>query len=502
MKLGKGKVNVQKQPMNNQPQQANNQFINSGQANNQQMMNNQPMNNQQMMNNQPMNNQNTNNPFMNNQQQNTNQPQNNQQQNTQQQLKKPETQTDRKGRVIRPKKKFTYTILNDVGKKERMNIEAESEGEVRTFLIQQEAKIVSIEPQSATNMDISFGGIGAQDLAFALTQLSTYIKSGIPLAEAVRILARQASKPKLKTSFNQLHFELLKGESFSNALEMQKKIYPALLINMVRTSEMTGDLPTILDDMAEYYTSMDQTRKQMKSAMIYPVVVLTIAVGVLIFMLTYLVPQFTSMFEDQGAELPLITKMVLATSNFIKSKYVILIAITLIIVVGFIVAFKKSQPFRKGVQIVLMHIPIVKNVIIYNEIANFTKTFASLLNHGVFITDSMEILQRITNNEVYKGIINKCLSNLAKGDTVSSAFRGQWAIPIVAYEMIVTGEKTGQLGQMMEKVAIHFQGLHKNIIDQMKSMIEPLLIVFLAIVVGIILLSIIQPMFAIYDTVK
>ena len=497
MKLGKGKVNVARQPMQTQPQQANNQFINNNQMNNQQMVNNQPMNNQQM-NNQPFNNS-----FMNQQPQNTNQPQNNnQQQNNKQQLVKPETQTDKKGRVIRPKKKFTYTVLNDVGKKEKMNIEAESEGEIRTFLIQQEAKIVSIEPQSATNMDISFGGIGAQDLSFALTQLSTYIKSGIPLAEAVRILARQATKPKLKTSFNQLHFELLKGESFSNALEMQKKIYPALLINMVRTSEMTGDLPTILDDMAEYYTSMDQTRKQMKSAMIYPVVVLTIAVGVLIFMLTYLVPQFTSMFEDQGAELPLITKMVLAVSKFIKSKYIILIAITLIIVIGFIVAFKKSQPFRKTIQIILMHVPIVKNVIIYNEIANFTKTFASLLNHGVFITDSMEILQRITNNEVYKGIINKCLSNLAKGDTVSSAFKGQWAIPIVAYEMIVTGEKTGQLGQMMEKVATHFQGLHKNIIDQMKSMIEPLLIVFLAIIVGIILLSIIQPMFAIYDTVK
>lgn len=502
MKLGKGKVNVARQPMQTQPQQANNQFINNNQMNNQQMINNQPMSNQPM-NNQPMNNQPFNNSFMNQQPQNTNQPQNNnQQQNNKQQLVKPETQTDKKGRAIRPKKKFTYTVLNDVGKKEKMNIEAESEGEIRTFLIQQEAKIVSIEPQSATNMDISFGGIGAQDLSFALTQLSTYIKSGIPLAEAVRILARQASKPKLKTSFNQLHFELLKGESFSTALEMQNKIYPALLINMVRTSEMTGDLPTILDDMAEYYTSMDQTRKQMKSAMIYPVVVLTIAVGVLIFMLTYLVPQFTSMFEDNGAELPLITKMVLAVSKFIKSKYIILLAIVITSVVGFIVAFKKSLQFRKGVQILLMHLPIVKNVIIYNEIANFTKTFASLLNHGVFITDSMEILQRITNNEVYKGIINKCLTNLAKGDTVSSAFRGQWAIPIVAYEMIVTGEKTGQLGQMMEKVATHFQSLHKNIIDQMKSMIEPILIVFLALVVGVILLSIIQPMFAIYDTVK
>ena len=154
------------------------------------------------------------------------------------------------------------------------------------------------------------------------------------------------------------------------------------------------------------------------------------------------------------------------------------------------------------IQTILMHLPVVKDIIIYNEIANFTKTFASLLNHGVFITDSMEILSKITNNEVMKRIIGNTLENLGKGDTISSAFRGEWAIPVVAYEMIVTGETTGQLGQMMEKVATHFQMLHKNVIDQMKSLVEPFLICFLAVVVGIILLSIIQPMFSIYSQIK
>ena len=114
----------------------------------------------------------------------------------------------------------------------------------------------------------------------------------------------------------------------------------------------------------------------------------------------------------------------------------------------------------------------------------------------------MEILSKITNNEIYKGIIDKSLTNLAKGDSISTAFKGEWAVPVVAYEMLVTGETTGQLGTMMEKVAAHFQMLHKNIIDQMKSLVEPILICFLAIVVGIILLSIIQPMFAIYEQVK
>ena len=149
-----------------------------------------------------------------------------------------------------------------------------------------------------------------------------------------------------------------------------------------------------------------------------------------------------------------------------------------------------------------MRTPEVKNVIIYNEISNFAKTFASLVNHGVFITDSMEILSKITANEVYIKIMNETLENLSKGDTISSAFKGKRCIPVVAYEMIVTGETTGQLGAMMEKVAGHFQMLHRSVIDQMKSLIEPILICFLALVVGVILISIIQPMLSIYSQVK
>jgi len=149
-----------------------------------------------------------------------------------------------------------------------------------------------------------------------------------------------------------------------------------------------------------------------------------------------------------------------------------------------------------------MHLPVVSKIIIYNEVTNFTKTFASLLNHGVLITDCMEILSKISNNEVYKEIINKTLYNLGKGDAISESFKGQWAFPVVAYEMIVTGENTGQLGLMMEKVSDHFQTLHKAIIDQLKSLIEPLMIVMLSVIVGIILLSIVVPMFDIYGKIN
>ena len=405
-------------------------------------------------------------------------------------------------KVERPLTAYRYTIINGVGKKENGTFDAESADEVRAFLTSLDYQILEVKERSKMDFDIGTSKFNASDLSFSLTQLSTYLKAGIPLADSVRILAKQSKKPGIKKSFFQLVYQLLKGENLSDAMNMQGKVYPKLLINMVKTAEMTGDLPSILDDMAEYYTSMDQTRKQMKSAMTYPIVVLTIAFGVLIFMLTYLVPQFSSMFEENGAQLPALTLAIMAISNFIKSYWYLLIIGIVALVFIFLQIFKKNQKFRETIQTILMHLPVIKDIIIYNEIANFTKTFASLLNHGVFITDSMEILSKITNNEVMKRIIGNTLENLGKGDTISSAFRGEWAIPVVAYEMIVTGETTGQLGQMMEKVATHFQMLHKNVIDQMKSLVEPFLICFLAVVVGIILLSIIQPMFSIYSQIK
>lgn len=400
-------------------------------------------------------------------------------------------------------KGYSYVVINSVNKKEKGFFDAESEDEVRTFLEGQDYQVLEVKPKSAMDIDISGPPkLKPEDLSFTLTQLSTYIKSGIPLVDSVRILAKQAKKPAHKKIYGQVVYELLKGESFSVALAKQGKVFPPLLINMVKTSEMTGDLPSILDDMAEYYTSMNQTRKQMKSAMTYPIVVLTIAIGVLVFMLVYLVPQFASMFESNDAKLPAITLIVLGVSNFIQNYYIYLIIGIVGIVLIFRYLFTHIQSFKLSVQTLLMHLPVVGKIIIYNEIANFTKTFASLLNHGVFITDSMEILSKITDNEVFKKIINKTLENLSKGEPVSSAFRGEWAIPVVAYEMIVTGENTGQLGLMMEKVSNHFQAMHKSIIDEMKSLMEPLMIVFLAVIVGVILLSIVTPMFSIYSQIE
>ncbi len=413
---------------------------------------------------------------------------------------------------LRPKKKslekdptllpFRYTIRLSNGKKANGTFEGHSLNEVRDFLTNEGYEVLKVEPRKKYDIDLTTGGkFKAKDLSFSLTQLSTYIKAGIALVDAVRILEKQTSNPAQRKIYQKLVYELLKGESLSTAMGKQGSKFPKLLINMVQTAELTGDLTSVLDDMADFYTSQEQTRKQMVSAMTYPVVVLVISFAVLVFIMIQVVPAFVEMYAEQDAELPGLTIAVMAVSDFISHNAIVLLLILILILTTYILLFRHVKPFRKFMQNLYMHIPVMSKIIIYNEVYNFTKTFASLLNHGVFITDSIEVLGNLTENEIYKGIINKTLVNLSKGAAISESFKGEWAFPVDAYEMIVTGENTGQLGLMMEKVADHYQIQHKAIITQLKSLMEPMMIMVLAVIVGIILLSVIYPMFGIYSKI-
>ncbi|MCR5787679.1 MAG: type II secretion system F family protein, partial [Bacilli bacterium] len=145
---------------------------------------------------------------------------------------------------------------------------------------------------------------------------------------------------------------------------------------------------------------------------------------------------------------------------------------------------------------------VVKDIIIYNELTIFTKTFASLLKNNVFITESMDILIKITNNEIYKDIMFNTIDNISRGESISESFKNHWAIPDVAYHMIVTGESTGELAEMMQKVSEYYQEQHRNIVTNLKNFIEPVLICSLALIVGVIIIAVLGPMFSLYDTIE
>ena len=339
-----------------------------------------------------------------------------------------------------------------------------------------------------------------KELIFWLTQLSTYLKAGITLTEAVKILSKQMSTKSSKArAFQSISYELTLGANFSTALEKQGNMFPALLINMIKAAEASGTLLETLEDMASYYTEIDETKKQMKSAMTYPIVISVFAFGVVTFILMFIIPKFVEIYESNDIAISGITAAVIWLGNFLVNNIFIIIGFIIFVIICLYVAYKEVKAFKRSFQTMLMHIPVIKDIIIYNELTIFTKTFASLLRNNVFITESIDILSKITNNEIYKSILFKTINNIVKGEKISEAFKDHWAVPDVAYFMIVTGESTGELDNMMQKVSEYYQGLHRNVVSNLKAFIEPILISFLAFVVGGIIIAVVVPMFGMYQ---
>ena len=403
---------------------------------------------------------------------------------------------------------YEYVAKNKEGQVVKGYFEAFSKVEVHSYLLSEGFDVYSIRTSKWIqflhgNRSTNYTKIKTKDLIFFLTQLSTYIKAGIPLVEALKILSRQFKKKSYKKIFESVVYDLTTGENFSEALLKQNVAFPRLLINMVKTAEMTGELPEVLDDMANYYTETERTRKQMITALTYPSIVFVFATAVITFIMMFVIPQFVEIYETMDAsKIPSFTLAVIAVSEFIQN-YIIWILVGIVIFIAiFIYLYKNVKIFRTVCQWVAMHIPVIGQTIIYNEVTMFTKTFSSLLSHNVFITDSMEVLNKITNNEVYKMLILDTITNLAKGEKISKAFEGHWAFPMPAYEMLVTGEKTGELAEMMGKVSEYYQDLHKESVARIKSFIEPILTVFLTAVVGTIILAVIIPMFSMYGSIQ
>ena len=406
--------------------------------------------------------------------------------------------------VNREKIRFKYIAFDKSGKQIKGYFDAFRKIDVESFLTTQGYRIAEITPTKISKLGsfLTFSNeMRYKDLTFLLTQLSTYIKSGIPLADSIKILEDQTKSKKKKDLFKRISYELNTGANFSEALARQGNVFPKLLINMLKASELTGNLTESLDDMAAYYKTADSNRKQIISALTYPSVVLVVSMIVLTFLLLFVVPQFVNIFEQLGAKLPGITKFLINVSIFVKNNIIKLVLALAAIIIIQIVMYKNIKQFRYVIQYIAMHIPVIKDVLIYNEVVMFTKTFSSLIKHDVFITDSIEMLGKITNNEIYKDIIKEAVTNLSTGAGLSRAFENKWAFPRIAYEMLVTGEKTGRLGTMMENVAIYYEEEQKNLVQRLKSLIEPVMIIVLAVIVGVILMAIFIPMFSIYNNI-
>ena len=399
---------------------------------------------------------------------------------------------------------FKYKAKTPDGKIVTGTMDALSRVDIHSFLTQEGYEVYEIYAvKNSSNINIMSFKFKISKLIFCLSQLSAYLKAGIALADAVKLIENQTKSMKEKRVWRAVYYDLSMGDNLSSALEKRGNAYPKLLINMIKTAEMTGNLPETLDDMIDYYTETETTRKQMISALMYPTIVVIFAIAVIVFMLIYIVPSFAGIFKDMGTdEIPAITTFLLNLSDFL-GKYILQISIGVFsVLLIFTLLYKYYKPVRKVLQIFAMKLPVIGNIIIYNEVTMFSKTFANLLNHNVFITDSIDVLSKITSNEVYKKLIHDTSVNLTKGESISASFKDHWAFPYIAYQMILTGEKTGRLGQMMEKVSQYYQEQHRTLVNRLKTLIEPILIVGLAVIVGGILLAIVVPMFSLYDQVS
>lgn len=403
---------------------------------------------------------------------------------------------------------FRYLVKDKAGKKITNYFVAHSKMEVLTYLTNEGYKVLEITTSKMINVLYSPDGMfqtrfSQKDLIFWLTQLSTYLKSGITLTESMRYLSKQMGKSgNNKRLFDSIIYNLTLGESFSNALSKQGNTFPPLLISMIKTAEATGELEKTLDDMANYFTEVKNTKKAMISAMIYPTAIFIFSIVVVTFILLFVVPQFQGIYESAGAELNPLTIFLINASNFLKTNLLKLVFIVFIVILIIVILYQKVKVVRRYMQELFMRFPKFGNIIIYKEMSVFAKTFSSLLKNNVFITDSINLLLDTTNNEIYKEIMISTINNIVKGNKISDAFYNHWAVPDVAYYMIVTGESTGELAEMMQKVAEYYQNEHKSMIDNIKALIEPIMIIFLAVVVGGVVLAVVLPMFGLYEQIQ
>ena len=406
----------------------------------------------------------------------------------------------------RSEKKQTYQYLarNSSGKLIKGYFSAFSKLDTHSYLLDEGYEVYEIK----TNWWINFvhgeskyfqKNMRNKDLIFWLTQLSTYIKSGIPLTDAVKILAQQDKKKRYKKVYDSLTYELTMGESFSEALKKQGSVFPGLLINMIKAAELTGELENTLDEMSEYYNEKQQTKDALISAMTYPMTVLIFAIIAVSFILIVIIPKFVEIYESIDVEISGLTLIVITASDWLKEKYIYLI----LFVIGFSIIYKvlytNVKAFKTAMQYIFMHLPIIGKMIIYNEMALFAKTFAVLNKNNVLLTDSIDLLSKITNNEIYKMLMYDTISNLLRGDKMSLSFKDNWAVPEIAYYMITTGESTGQISEMLNKVSSFYKVQVDNISTKLKTFLEPFLIVALAVMIGFILIAVIIPIFQMYN---
>lgn len=358
--------------------------------------------------------------------------------------------------------------------------------------------IQEVEP-SFLNKEINIGsGVRLQDFVIYLRQFATLIQAGVTIVAATKILAEQTESKALRKALLKVEDEVRSGRSFSDAAEEHSKIFPPMFIHMIRAGEISGTLDEALLRLATYFEKQHVTRQKIVSALAYPVILLVVAIGVVIFLLASVVPTFATMFDSFGAELPWITRFVLGVSGWIQSFWwIILLLLILVIIVIFQIYQKKSSKYY--LDYAILKLPIFGKLLQKAALARMTRTLSSLFTTSVPILQAISIVEKVVLNEVISKVLSESKDSLQKGEPLTKPMRGHWIFPPLVTQMITIGEQTGSLDTMLSKIADFYEAEVDAMSDRLKSLIEPIMIIFIAAIVGVIVISIIVPMFDMFQ---
>jgi type IV pilus assembly protein PilC len=344
-----------------------------------------------------------------------------------------------------------------------------------------------------------FGGAGsrvsAKDIAVFSRQLATMLKSGVPLVTAFQIIAGGVKNPRMRTMVDKIRAEIESGSSLYEALGEYPVQFDELYTNLVKAGESAGVLDTILDDIASHKERIESIKGKIKKALYYPASVIAVAIIVSSILLIYVIPQFEGIFQSFGADLPAFTRMVVNASRFMTANGIYLLMGFIAVVAGLIMAKKRSTTFAHWIDRMSLKIPIVGGILEQAAIARFCRTLAITFAAGVPLVDALQIVSGATGNSVFDQAASKIRENIAVGHQLQLAMQQVGVFPNMVIQMASIGEESGSLDEMLIKVAEAYEEEVSNAVDALSSLLEPLIIVFVGVIVGTMVIAMYLPIF-------
>jgi type IV pilus assembly protein PilC len=346
-----------------------------------------------------------------------------------------------------------------------------------------------------------FGGkVSDRDVVVFTRQFATMIDAGLPLVQCLEILASQQDNKVLKKTLTEIRESVEGGSTFAAALKQHPKVFSSLYANMVEAGEAGGILDTILNRLAQYMEKAMSLKKKIKSAMIYPSTIVTVAVLVVIFLLVFVIPTFKAMFEGFGATLPLPTQIVLELSRIVRAYILVGVAG----IVGGLVALRwwyGTASGRTTVDRLLLRLPVVGILIRKVAVAKFTRTLGTLISSGVSILDSLDITARTAGNRIVEIAVLRTRASISEGKTLAEPLRDSGVFPPMVVQMIAVGEQTGALDAMLGKIADFYDEEVDTAVGNLTALLEPMLMVFLGVVIGGVVIAMYMPIFKLIQVV-